>query len=284
MAVGSSLKKEIVSIKQIAKITEAMKLVATAKLKKAGKRISTSKPYFAELYTIFHDIISQTDSSIYQEKTGQVKDQRTCWVIVNSNLGLCGGYNVNINKLVLKELKQGDYIIAIGTKAVSFYENHNFKVEKIYDDIDINFTYDEARNIAMEILSQFNQGTFNCIKIAYTKFINNVTFEPTILQLLPIAKKPLGENSKERVLTEFEPDPQTILDNAVPMYLNAIFFSTIVESQVSEQASRRVAMENATDNAHDMLDDLSLEYNRKRQAAITQEISEIIAGANAQES
>ncbi|WP_368486320.1 ATP synthase F1 subunit gamma [Spiroplasma sp. DGKH1] len=285
MAVGSDLKKQITSINSISKITKAMELVATAKLKKVGKRISDSKPYFAEVYTVFNDIIGKADNSIYQAPANPKPNKKTCWLIVNSNLGLAGGYNINVNKLVMKEIKHTDHIIAIGSKAESFYKNKNFTLASVHKEVDINFSYDDARELASELLSGFNNGQYDEIKIAYTKFINNVTFEPTILQLLPIAKNSQQETEKnDNVITEFEPDPATILASAVPMYLNAIIFSAIVESQVSEQASRRTAMENATDNASDMLEKLSLEYNRKRQAAITQEISEIVAGASAQES
>lgn len=283
MAVGTGLKKQITSINSTSKITQAMKLVATAKLKKVGKRISNAKPYFAEVYTVFNDIISKADDSIYHKKGPTKASIKTCWIIVNSNLGLCGGYNININKLVLKELRPNDCIIAIGSKAESFYLHKGFKIMHAKKDIDINFSYDDAREFAQEILSGFNSNTYDEIKIAYTKFINNVTFEPTILQLLPIVKASSKEETKHlHVITEFEPDPATILENAVPMYLNTILFSTIVESQVSEQASRRVAMENATDNANAMLEKLSLLYNHKRQASITQEITEIVAGAGAQ--
>ncbi|WP_374696631.1 ATP synthase F1 subunit gamma [Spiroplasma endosymbiont of Polydrusus formosus] len=284
MAVGTGLKKQITSINSTSKITQAMKLVATAKLKKVGKIISNSKPYFAEVYTIFNDIISKADDSIYQKKDGTKDSERTCWIVVNSNLGLCGGYNININKLVLRQLRKNDCIIAIGSKAESFYANKGCKIIHVRKDVDINFSYGDAREFAQEILSWFNGNTYDEIKIAYTKFVNNVIFEPTILQLLPIVKA-TNHNQESKhinVITQFEPDPATILENAVPMYLNTILFSTIVESQVSEQASRRVAMENATENAHAMLGKLSLLYNRKRQAAITQEITEIVAGAGAQ--
>ncbi|WP_338954908.1 ATP synthase F1 subunit gamma [Spiroplasma endosymbiont of Polydrusus cervinus] len=284
MAVGTGLKKQITSINSTSKITQAMKLVATAKLKKIGKQISNSKPYFSEVYTVFNDIISKADDSIYQKKDGTKASERTCWIVINSNLGLCGGYNININKLVLRQLRKNDCIIVIGSKAELFYANKGCKIMHVRKDIDIDFSYDDAREFAQEILSGFNGNTYDEIKIAYTKFINNVTFKPTILQLLPIVKANQNQEPKHiNIITEFEPDPATILENAVPMYLNTILFSTIIESQVSEQASRRLAMENAMENAHVMLEKLSLLYNRKRQAAITQEITEIVAGAGAQE-
>ena len=282
MATISSLKKQIKSINSISKITKAMELVSTAKLKKVGRFVNESKDYFREVYTIFNDIISKADNSIYQIKNlEEIKDAKTCWLIINSNLGLCGGYNTNVNKLVLKEYKKGDKIFLLGEKGKGFYKSNNIPIYSFDNNVDINFEYEDAREIAIEILSLYNLKEVQSIKIAYTKFINNVTFEATILNLLPILKKPT-EYKGLSALTEFEPSADAVLNNATPLYANSIIYSTIMESQVSEQASRRNSMENATNNAEELNDKLSLQYNRKRQASITQEILEIIAGANAQ--
>lgn len=134
------------------------------------------------------------------------------------------------------------------------------------------------------MLSNFNAGKIGAIKIAYTKFVNNVTFQPTILTLLPIVKQDTKPEASAHanVLTEFEPSAEAVLATALPFYLSSIIYSAIMESQLSEQGSRRNAMESATNNANDMIDNLSLRYNRRRQGAITQEILEIVAGANAQ--
>lgn len=282
MGQGNALKTEIKSIEKISKITKAMELVATAKLKKVGKRIADSKPYFAEVYTIFNEIIRQADESIYLNKDVN-RDYKTVWIVINSNLGLCGGYNININRKVASQIKPDDCVIAIGSKAQSFYKMRNFNVIGLYDQIDINFTYEQARTMATEILSKYNEKEYEAIKIAYTKFVNNVTFEPTILKILPIDKfdNANQQNSEIKAITEFEPDAKTVLESSVPFYVMAILFSAIVESNVSEQASRRTSMENATNNANNIKDKLTLKYNRNRQATITQEISEIVAGSGA---
>ncbi len=282
MTLISDLKKQISTIKNISKITKAMQLVATAKLKKAGARITDSKPYFAEIYTIFHDIINASNESRYQVDKIDNK-QKVAWIIVNSNLGLCGGYNNNLNKMVLPQIKKNDYVVVIGTKGRSFYGNRKVNINHFIGNVGIDFSYEDAQVISAEVLSLFNQGQVQIIKLAYTKFVNNVTMEPAILNLLPITKDQVNAGSKNhQVMTEFEPSAKAVLETAIPFYMNSLIYSSIIESQVSEQASRRNAMENATNNADEMLNKLSLLYNRRRQSAITQEIIEIISGANAQ--
>ena len=283
MTLISEFKKQIASTRNIGKITKAMQLVATAKLKKVAGRITNSNPYFAEIYTVFHDIINASDVSRYQ--VSAIDPQaKICWIIINSNLGLCGGYNNNLNKLVLPQIKPIDYVVVLGTKGRSFYTNRKITINQFIGDVGIDFSYKDAQEISTEILSLFNNSKFDVIKLCYTKFVNSVTMEPTIITLLPIIKKNLDkEGRKNLVLTDFEPDAQTVLESGIPFYMNSLIYSSIIESQVSEQASRRNAMENATKNAEDMLNKLTLMYNRRRQGAITQEIIEIISGANAQQ-
>ena len=284
MPAGSNLKKQISSIKGISKITNAMELVSTAKLKKLSKNIRNSKQYFAEIYTVFNDIISCSENTMYQVKANYII-KKTLWIVVNSNLGLCGGYNIYINKLVASQIKKDDTLILIGTKGETFFKNKKIEINRIIKESGTEFNYDAAQSLGSELLSSFNNNEIEAINIGYTKFINNVTFQPTILALLPIVKQTQNINkTKEgyKIETDFEPDPETVLENVLPLYVNSIIYSAVIESQVSEQASRRNAMENATKNAHDMVEKLSLEYNHMRQAAITQEILEIVAGANAQ--
>ncbi|AHI53465.1 F0F1 ATP synthase subunit gamma [Spiroplasma sabaudiense Ar-1343] len=280
MANLSNLKSEIANVKDIGKITSAMELVATAKLKRVAKRVNEIKAYVTEVYQVFNEIISSTDKSIFLANPAK-KIAKTLWIVINSNLGLAGGYNSNINKMVLKNMKPQDEILAIGGKAVNFFKENKKQINGSILDVDVNFTNDHARKISVEILAKFTNEEFDEIQIAYTKFINNVTFEPTLLQLFPIVKI---ENSKAIRVAEtiFEPSAEEVLEASVMLYINTIIFGTIIESQVSEQASRRMAMENATKNGKELSDNLSIVYNRKRQNTITQEITEIVSGANAQ--
>ncbi|AVP49498.1 ATP synthase F1 subunit gamma [Williamsoniiplasma luminosum] len=280
MANLSALKGEIQAITDIGKITNAMQLVAAAKLRRVGKKIVETHEYVAEVYSVFNEIIKQTQDSIFLLKPGQ-EIKKTLWVVVNSNLGLAGGYNSNVNKLVFPKLKPNDEIFAIGSKAVSFYKNRKVKIRASLTNVDINFTSLDAQNLGQRIMEYYTNNEFDQIQLAYTKFVNNATFQPTTLVLFPIEK---DETVKKTIQAEiqFEPSAELILETTVNLYLNTVLFGTIIESQVSEQASRRMAMENATKNGNGLIHDLSIKYNRERQSAITQEINEIVSGANAQ--
>lgn len=264
------------------KITKATQLVATAKLKRIGKRIETIKPYYSEVYDTFHQLLPKLENSFYI-KNEPFEAKKTLWIVFNSNLGLCGGFNNNVNKLVLEHLGPDDEIIAVGSKATTFFKNRNYKVIQEYNDFDINATYHDSQDITLTLISSFNTKAIDSIKVGYTKYVNSVTMTATIIDLLPI----VNENKEKKnnlVLTDFEPNPETVVETAIPLYIGAIIYGTLIESQVSEQASRRIAMENASNNANDMKNDLLIHYNRARQGAITQEISEIIGGADAQKS
>ncbi|AGR40753.1 ATP synthase F1 subunit gamma [Spiroplasma taiwanense] len=276
----SELKIEISSIKDIGKITGAMELVATAKLKKISKRMENIQTYLNEVYDVFNYIISHSEDSIYLKKENK-PIHNTLWIVITSNLGLCGGYNSSIFKLIKPLInKKSDSVYAIGNKSIKFCNNNDLTIKGSLTDVDVDFSNEQSRQLAVNILDYYIKNEFDSIKIVYTKFINNVTFEPKILEMFPITKK-LGEESSFEDVT-LEPDPETLLTTSVSMYLNTILFGTIIESLVSEHASRRMAMEAATKNGRDLSDSLTKLFNRKRQENITQEISEIVGGANAQ--
>lgn len=283
MASVRDLRTKILSIKQIAKITKAMELVSTAKLKKLSQKIKTSRDYFSEVYQALHAIIAAIEEdSIFKVSSPDFKPQKPLWIIINSNFGLCGGYNLSIQNKVKSFLNKDCYIIAVGTKLQGFFKSQHLEVKQIFDFGKNKFDFNEARSIMAEVLALYNKGDIDAINIAYTKFINNVIFEPTILPLLPIRKiTPPHQSTHQNVLVEFDPNPEVVLDNALPLYLNTVFYACVYESFLSEQASRRNAMQSANKNAEDMINDLSLKYNRARQSAITQEIIEIVSGAGA---
>ncbi|WP_339020985.1 ATP synthase F1 subunit gamma [Spiroplasma endosymbiont of Atherix ibis] len=280
MANLSELKTELSNIKDIKKITGAMELVATSKLKKISKRMGNIQTYLDEVYDVFNYIISHSEDSIYLKKPNQ-KLSSTLWIVIGSNLGLCGGYNSNIVK-VLKPLinKKTDSVFAIGTKIINFCKANGIKMKEQFTDIDVDFSNEYSREMSVNLLNYFVQKEFDQIKIVYTKFINNVTFEPRVLDMFPIEKKVNNSDTYEDVI--LEPNPETVLTTSVSMYLNTILFGTIIESQVSEQASRRMTMEAANKNGKELSESLRVILNRKRQENITQEISEIIGGVNAQ--
>lgn len=276
------IRQKIKSVNTSYKITKAMQLVSTAKLKKVGKRIEMIKPYYSEVYDTFNQLIPKLSNSIYLKTKDQVIN-KTIWVVFNSNLGLCGGFNNNLNKLVLEQYKPQDEIVVIGSKGVSYFTNHHCKIMQSYTEINIQSSYNDSQEISLLLLSKFNNKETDAIKIAYTKYVNTVTTIPTIIDLLPIVSIKTNQESN-LIQTDFEPDANTVINSAIPLYVGAIVYGGLVESQVSEQALRRLAMENASNNAKEMKDKLLLSYNRARQGAITQEISEIIGGADAQSS
>lgn len=272
------IRQKIKSVNSSYKITNALQLVSTAKLKKVSKRIEVIKPYYSEVYNTFNQLIPKLNHSIYLASTNQ-KINKTIWVIFNSNLGLCGGFNSNLNRLVLEQYQPQDEMVVIGSKGVSYFTNHHCNIIQTYIDINIKSSYSDSQEISLLLLSKFNNKETDAIKVAYTKYVNTVTTTPTIIDLLPIVaiKNNLTNNL---IQTEFEPDAQTVIASAIPLYIGAIIYGALVESQVSEQASRRLAMENASNNANDIKNKLLVTYNRARQGAITQEIAEIIGGSN----
>jgi len=278
MANLSKLKIQIKLVKNIQKITGAMELVATSKLKKISKRIGDINQYLSNVYDVFNYIVLNTENSIYLKKE-DVEIKKTLWVIVSSNLGLCGGYNSNIFKLINDKIKPWDQVFAIGNKSINYCKSKKISVKKEISNIDVDFNADQASYIASDLLAWYTQNEIDAIKIVYTKFINNILFEPLILDIFPIIKTDSVTNKEDILL---EPDAETVMETSVLLYLNTIIFGAILESQVSEQASRRISMEAANKNGKDQIKTLSILYNRKRQETITQEISEIVGGANAQ--
>ncbi|BET39237.1 ATP synthase F1 subunit gamma [Spiroplasma ixodetis] len=276
------IRQKIKSVDTSYKITKAMQLVSTAKLKKVGKRIEMIKPYYSEVYDTFNQLIPKLSNSIYLKTKDQVIN-KTIWAVFNSNLGLCGGFNNNLNKLVLEQYKPQDEIVVIGSKGVSYFTNHHCKIMQSYTEINIQSSYNDSQEISLLLLSKFNNKETDAIKIAYTKYVNTVTTIPTIIDLLPIFSIKTNQESN-LIQTDFEPDVNTVINSAIPLYVGAIVYGGLVESQVSEQALRRLAMENASNNAKEMKDKLLVSYNRARQGAITQEISEIIGGTDTQSS
>lgn len=265
------------------KVTKATQLVATAKLKRIGKRIEMIKPYYSEIYDAFHHLLPKLEDSLYI-KNHDIEAKKTLWVVFTSNLGLCAGFNSNISKMVFEQLGSEDEIIAVGSKGAAFFKNHHRIVIEEYNNFDINSTYSESQELTLNLISKYNNKDFDHIKIAYTRYINTVTLEPTVIDLLPIISKHKESKDNVTILAEFEPDAKTVIEVAIPLYVGAIIYGALIESQVAEQASRRLAMENASNNANDMKNNLLIKYNRARQSAITQEISEIIGGAEAQQS
>ncbi len=261
----------IKSVESTLKITSAMKLVATAKLRGARIAYEESRAYANGVDKIIKSVQQCLEADFYKEERKTGKD---VYIVIGSEIGLCGGYNSNMFKLL--EGKEDAVFATLGKKAASFFE-HRPQFEVIYSQVDISDNPDlsKTRELANMLLEMYNNYELKSINIVYTKYINSVTFEPSIMNVLPF------EPYENTQIVDFEPGSSHILEIGLPRYIDALIFVSMKESLVSEYASRRLAMENATDNASELIDNLLIERNRARQSAITQEISEIVAGAEA---
>ena len=205
-------------------------------------------------------------------------------IAITSNRGLAGGYNNNIVKAIVSENfpKDDTYIYAVGRKGIEGLTRKGYSIYKDYSEVINSPLFSDATEMTKELLTQFSKGEIGEIYIAYTSFKNTVTQEPKLVKLLPLSAEDFGEKEiNDKLLMNFEPTPEDVLDMVVPKYMSNIIFGAFLESVASENGARMQAMDSATSNADDMISSLALKYNRARQSAITQELTEIIAGADA---
>ena len=271
-------KTRIRSVSSTKKITKAMELVATSKLRKAKDLNLQITPYKNEVFEIISYCANNVDDKDY--KYFNEKDsEKTLYIVVTSTLGLCGGYNIAVEKYASSLLNKNDDLIVIGSKGINYFKDKVNIIQRYNELHGMDLKENISSRIAYKILKEFDASAYKCVKMVYTKFINSLTFEPMCVQLLPISELvEVPKISKELLL---EPSAEEVLDNLIPFYLTTSIKTLIFESMLSEQASRRTAMENATDNASELEEKLLLEFNKSRQASITQEITEISGAANA---
>lgn len=269
-------KHRIASINSTKKITKAMELVSTVKLKKFKNVMLKNELYSNELKSLTCTLFSRLDDE--ENKYTKLNDaEKDLLIVVSSNLGLCAGYNNDIYHYVEQNFDKNEVvIIPIGMKGDSYFKKAGFALNEEFVSLNEKINYLDITRLGKMVLSYFENKKYRSIKLVYTKYVNSIKFVPNTLSLFPLEI----ENVNDSTLIEplYDPDLKTLIDNLVPLYVNINLYQKIVESQVCEQASRRNAMENATDNADELISTLTLEYNKARQAQITQEISEVIAG------
>lgn len=269
-------KHRIASINSTKKITKAMELVSTVKLKKFKNVMLKNELYSNELKSLTCTLFSRLDDE--ENKYTKLNDaEKDLLIVVSSNLGLCAGYNNDIYHYVEQNFDKNEVvIIPIGMKGDSYFKKNGFALNEEFVLLNEKINYLDITRLGKMVLSYFENKKYRSIKLVYTKYVNSIKFVPNTLSLFPLEI----ENVNDSTLIEplYDPDLKTLIDNLVPLYVNINLYQKIVESQVCEQASRRNAMENATDNADELISTLTLEYNKARQAQITQEISEVIAG------
>ena len=278
------IKRRIKSVESTKKITKAMELVATSKLRKTRNQLEQSKPYYTNVAQTVAEILANckgNNDSIYLVENKDI--EKEVFIVIASSLGLCGGYNANIFKEIKGAIKPGDYVYSIGSKATSYLlKNHQGVTDHKFDDLNTTFDFKDVTKLVAELNKMYREKEISKIKIVYTEFVNNLTFRPRIVTLLPVDPSDFDHIEISKKSTLFEPSPEEVLDSLIPMYLQAVIYGYIIESATSENAARRTSMENANDNADELTEQFLLKYNQARQTAITNEISEIVAGANAQ--
>ena len=283
MASMRDIKRRKGSIQSTQQITKAMKLVSTVKLQRAKQNAEKSQTYFHCMYNTVHSILRRTQNLEHKYlKSGE--SGKKAVIVITSNRGLAGGYNSNVIKLITQgELANEDLAIyAIGKKGKDALAK-NYEIRADYSDVIEDPVYAEAMKISKEVLSAFENGEISEIYLAYTGFKNTVVHIPTLLKLLPVEVSEEEETSQEDdpVMMNFEPEDEEALNLLIPKYITSLIYGGMIEAIASENGARMQAMDAATSNAEEMFEDLTLLYNRARQGSITQELTEIIAGANA---
>ncbi len=273
------IKTRIRSMESTKQITKAMEMVAASKLRRAQAQVASSRPYFEILYSAINDIVeSNRDfSSPYLTKRPVA---RTAYIVIAGDRGLAGGYNSNILKLVMSEIEGKNVtVLPIGKKAVDFFQAKGIPVMTVNYAEAEEVSLGDCFTVAKQLAGKFLSGEFDEIRVAYTNFESVLSQSPASLCLLPLLREGEEGTGKTGQDILYEPDSVEVFEKIVPEYLGGILYGALCESRASEQAARRTAMDSATQNAEDMIADLSLRFNRARQAAITQEITEIVAGS-----
>ncbi len=292
MATMRDIKRRKESVSSTGQITKAMKLVATVKLQKAKNRAESSKPYFEQMYKTVSSILSMSKNITHPYMHSNDSAKKAV-IVITSNRGLAGGYNANVIKLLTKDERfspDNTVIYAVGKKGAAAFSQLGYEIKEDYSEAINSPLFADAVDIGRAVLSAYENGEFGEIYLAYTVFKNTVTHIPTLLKLLPMSVEEESNSEDEKVsdidkltLMNYEPEAEQALDMIVPKYINSLVFGALVEAVASENGARMQAMDSATNNAEDMIADLTLKYNRARQGAITQELTEIIAGSAAVE-
>lgn len=278
-----SIKRRIKSVTNTNKITRAMGLVATSKFRKTKAELEINQLYTRSLGSILNDVLrSHNVQNVY--KNGN-NSKKKLYIVLTSDTGLCGAFNSNIINKAVEEIsqdKENSIIMVIGAKGVSYFSRFNYEVSIKYTDIPDIPRLGDANNFATAALEMYDKEQVGQISIVYAHFISQSKNEIAIEKILPLEHSESSQNENNGDFVVFEPGINILLNDLVPLYMREKILNYLLQSKTSEQATRMTAMDGATKNANEMLDKLKLQFNRMRQSAITQEISEIVGGAEAQ--
>lgn len=291
MAGSREIQGRIKSIEDTMKITNAMYMVSSSKLQKARRDLKNTEPYFEMIQDGMAKVLSVAPEvgNIYFDQRESITgpDRKIGYLVITADKGLSGAYNHNIIKMVENDARLGsnDMLFVVGQVGHHYFERRNIPIDISFHYTAQNPSMNRSRHIAEKLVELFVDKKLDEVYVAYTKMVNSMTVEPIVQKLLPIEEEHIkmdGRRSDHYDKAEFMPDAQTVFDKIVPDYISGFIFGALTESYCSEHNSRMLAMQTASESATDMLKRLNVSYNRARQAAITQEITEIVAGSNAQ--
>ncbi len=271
------IKNRIRSMESTKQITKAMEMVAASKLRRAQAQVLNSRPYFEILWSTIRDIVN-SNPEVESDYLTQRPVKKTAWVVIAGDRGLAGGYNSNVLKLAQAQMDgKAVAVLPIGKKAADIFRAKGYELlTSAYSEAE-DISVGDCFTVAKLLCREYRAGSIDEIHVVYTNFVSVLSQTPATLQLLPLI--PETQEQKEVSDILYEPGAAEVFETVVPEYLGGILYGTLCESRAAEQAARRTAMDSATQNAEDMIADLSLKFNRARQAAITQEITEIVAGS-----
>jgi len=277
------IKRQIKSVQNTKQITKAMEMVAASKLRRAQGAAEAARPYADKLKEVVGSIAAGT-KGVKHPMLQNREVKKTGYLVVTSDRGLAGGYNANVLRRVMQEIKDNhnspnEYaIFVIGRKGRDFFRKRNIAIVDEVVGLSDSPSFSDIKTVAASAVKNFENGSYDKLYLVYNKFVNAISQEPTVKQLLPM--EDMGGTAVSNY--EYEPSPEGVLEVLLPKYAETLIYSAVLEGKASEFGARMTAMSNATKNATKMIGTLTLVYNRARQASITQEISEIVAGANAQ--
>lgn len=273
------IRNRIRSMESTRQITKAMEMVATSKLRRAQNRVLESRPYFEILRTAVQEIMD-TNRDVSSPYLTKRPGKRVLYVVIAGDRGLAGGYNSNVCKLVMSEIGEKEAtVVPIGRKAVDYFKAKGIPaLTHSYAHAE-HMSVGDCFTLANELSKRYLDGRYDEIFIAYTNFVSVLSQVPASLPVLPLQRHETGRERAVRCATLYEPSGAEVFERIVPEYLGGILYGALCESRAAEQAARRIAMDSASQNADEMIAQLCLKFNRARQAAITQEITEIVAGS-----
>ena len=284
---GSSMrdiKRRIRSVKSIEKITNAMKLVSAAKLRQTRNAFDKTHEALMFITDNMDKLCSRAEEIPSRYIAGSREIKRACYIVVTSNRGLAGSYNANVIKAVEKEMKndpEKPVFVCIGAKGLKYFSKRDHEILSENQEPPEKISFEKTQEMIREVIELYDKEIIDEVFVVYTMFVSTIEQHPVTVRLLPFVHEQGASDKKLKILPEYEPSPTEVFDYLVKKYVEIMTFRILVEAATCEHAARRMAMQNATDNAHEMTGSLELFYNRARQAAITSEITEIVSGADA---